>query len=79
MCEQLLSEAAPGRVRIVHGDVLAFGMSTAFPAHTAKRWEDGKTGFDLSRDSLRDGVGNSLIYSLFKNVKKEIDIGMYVV
>ncbi|KAF4083724.1 hypothetical protein AMELA_G00119930 [Ameiurus melas] len=37
---QLLSEAAPGRVRIVHGDVLAFGMSTAFPAHTAKRWED---------------------------------------
>uniref|UniRef100_W5UJZ4 rRNA adenine N(6)-methyltransferase n=1 Tax=Ictalurus punctatus TaxID=7998 RepID=W5UJZ4_ICTPU len=37
---QLLSEAAPGRVRIVHGDVLEFGMSTAFPAHTAKRWED---------------------------------------
>ncbi|KAF5898712.1 dimethyladenosine transferase 1, mitochondrial, partial [Clarias magur] len=37
---QLLSEAAPGRVRIVHGDVLAFGMSSAFPAHIARNWDD---------------------------------------
>ncbi|KAK3563378.1 hypothetical protein QTP86_023331 [Hemibagrus guttatus] len=37
---QLLSEAAPGRVRIVHGDVLAYGINTAFPAHITKAWED---------------------------------------
>ncbi|MCI4383025.1 hypothetical protein PGIGA_G00021560 [Pangasianodon gigas] len=37
---KLLSEAAPGRVRIVHGDVLAYGMNTAFPAHIAKKWEE---------------------------------------
>ncbi|XP_060736522.1 dimethyladenosine transferase 1, mitochondrial isoform X2 [Tachysurus vachellii] len=37
---QLISEAAPGRVRIVHGDVLTYGMDTAFPPHITKEWED---------------------------------------
>uniref|UniRef100_A0A8B9LIL8 rRNA adenine N(6)-methyltransferase n=1 Tax=Astyanax mexicanus TaxID=7994 RepID=A0A8B9LIL8_ASTMX len=36
----LLSEAAPGRVRIVHGDILTYRMDQGFPAHIAKKWED---------------------------------------
>uniref|UniRef100_A0A3B1JIY1 rRNA adenine N(6)-methyltransferase n=1 Tax=Astyanax mexicanus TaxID=7994 RepID=A0A3B1JIY1_ASTMX len=37
---ELLSEAAPGRVRIVHGDILTYRMDQGFPAHIAKKWED---------------------------------------
>ncbi|XP_030641973.1 dimethyladenosine transferase 1, mitochondrial [Chanos chanos] len=37
---KLLSEAAPGRVRIVHGDILTYRMDRGFPPHIAKRWED---------------------------------------
>ncbi|XP_036448591.1 dimethyladenosine transferase 1, mitochondrial [Colossoma macropomum] len=37
---ELLSEAAPGRVRIVRGDILTYRMDQGFPAHIAKKWED---------------------------------------
>ncbi|KAK1793181.1 hypothetical protein P4O66_011584 [Electrophorus voltai] len=37
---QLLSEAAPGKVRIVHGDILKYRMEGGFPAHIGKTWED---------------------------------------
>lgn len=39
--EQMLSEAAPGKVRIVHGDILTYKMEKAFPNHLKKNWEDG--------------------------------------
>jgi len=39
---QLLSEAAPGRMRIAHGDILTYRLERGFPAHIAKTWEDGK-------------------------------------
>lgn len=39
---QLLSEAAPGRMRIAHGDILTHRLDRVFPAHIAKIWEDGK-------------------------------------
>lgn len=37
---KLLAEAAPGRVRIVHGDILTYRMDRGFKADIAKRWED---------------------------------------
>ncbi|XP_066531585.1 dimethyladenosine transferase 1, mitochondrial [Hoplias malabaricus] len=37
---ELLSEAAPGKVRIVHGDILTYRMDQSFPTHIAKKWED---------------------------------------
>lgn len=39
--KQMLSEAAPGKVRIVHGDILTYKMEKVFPKHLKKNWEDG--------------------------------------
>ncbi|XP_047466853.1 dimethyladenosine transferase 1, mitochondrial [Mugil cephalus] len=36
---KLLSEAAPGRMRIVHGDILTYRMDRGFPAGISKPWE----------------------------------------
>ncbi|KAM3595600.1 uncharacterized protein V6R79_026038 [Siganus canaliculatus] len=36
---KLLSEAAPGRLRIVHGDILTYRMDRAFPETISKPWE----------------------------------------
>ncbi|XP_027625606.1 dimethyladenosine transferase 1, mitochondrial isoform X3 [Tupaia chinensis] len=37
---QMLSDAAPGKLRIVHGDVLTFKIEKAFPANLKRPWED---------------------------------------
>ncbi|XP_062863516.1 dimethyladenosine transferase 1, mitochondrial [Trichomycterus rosablanca] len=37
---QLISEAAPNKVRIVHGDVLSYRMDRGFPAHIARKWDE---------------------------------------
>ncbi|XP_052010104.1 dimethyladenosine transferase 1, mitochondrial [Xyrauchen texanus] len=37
---QLLSEAAPGRMRIAHGDILSYRLDRGFPADVTKTWED---------------------------------------
>ncbi|XP_069463841.1 dimethyladenosine transferase 1, mitochondrial isoform X2 [Ambystoma mexicanum] len=37
----MLSDAAPGKVKIIHGDVLNFKMERAFPSHLRKTWDDG--------------------------------------
>ncbi|XP_062980596.1 dimethyladenosine transferase 1, mitochondrial [Elgaria multicarinata webbii] len=37
---QMLSDAAPGKVRIVHGDILTYKLGQAFPDHLMKNWED---------------------------------------
>lgn len=39
---QLLSEAAPGRLRIVHGDILTYRLDRGFPGNISKPWQDGK-------------------------------------
>lgn len=39
--KQILSEAAPGKVHIVHGDILTYKMEKAFPKYLKKNWEDG--------------------------------------
>lgn len=38
----MLSDAAPGRLRIVHGDVLTYKIEKAFPNHVRRQWEDGE-------------------------------------
>ncbi|XP_069344975.1 dimethyladenosine transferase 1, mitochondrial [Eulemur rufifrons] len=37
---KMLSEAAPGKLRIVHGDVLTFKIEKAFPESLKRHWED---------------------------------------
>ncbi|XP_023373731.1 dimethyladenosine transferase 1, mitochondrial isoform X2 [Otolemur garnettii] len=37
---QMLSDAAPGKLRIVHGDVLTFKVEKAFPESLKRQWED---------------------------------------
>lgn len=37
---KLLSEAAPGRLRIVHGDILTYRMDRGFPNKIVRRWEE---------------------------------------
>ncbi|TRY54203.1 hypothetical protein DNTS_030467, partial [Danionella cerebrum] len=37
---ELLSEAASGRVRISHADILSYNLENQFPAHITKEWED---------------------------------------
>ncbi|XP_073339799.1 dimethyladenosine transferase 1, mitochondrial [Pagrus major] len=36
---KLLSEAAPGRMRMVHGDILTYRMERGFPENICKPWE----------------------------------------
>ncbi|XP_029981987.1 dimethyladenosine transferase 1, mitochondrial [Sphaeramia orbicularis] len=37
---KLLSEAAPGKLRIVHGDILTYRMDRGFPRTVSKPWEE---------------------------------------
>ncbi|XP_061599192.1 dimethyladenosine transferase 1, mitochondrial [Cololabis saira] len=37
---KILSEAAPGKLRIVHGDILSYRMDRGFPESISKPWED---------------------------------------
>ncbi|KPP76257.1 hypothetical protein Z043_104420 [Scleropages formosus] len=37
---QLLAEAAPGKMRIVQGDILTYRMERGFPKCIARKWED---------------------------------------
>lgn len=41
---QLVSEAAPGRLRIVHGDILTYRMDRGFPENISKKWQEGEAG-----------------------------------
>ncbi|XP_040821507.1 dimethyladenosine transferase 1, mitochondrial isoform X1 [Ochotona curzoniae] len=37
---QMLSDAAPGKLRIVHGDVLTYKVEKAFPESLRRHWQD---------------------------------------
>ncbi|XP_006004417.1 dimethyladenosine transferase 1, mitochondrial [Latimeria chalumnae] len=37
---QLLTDAAPGKLRIVHGDILMYKLDRAFPKKLRKEWEE---------------------------------------
>ncbi|KAL2306383.1 hypothetical protein Nmel_004301 [Mimus melanotis] len=66
---QMLSEAAPGKVRIVHGDILTYKMEKAFPKHLKKNWEDEPPDIHII-GNLPFSVSTPLIIKWLENVSK---------
>ncbi|NXX42270.1 TFB1M transferase, partial [Tricholaema leucomelas] len=67
---QMLSEAAPGKVRIVHGDILTYNMEKAFPKHLKKNWEDEPPDIHII-GNLPFSVSTPLIIKWLENVSKK--------
>ncbi|XP_050172715.1 dimethyladenosine transferase 1, mitochondrial isoform X2 [Myiozetetes cayanensis] len=66
----MLSEAAPGKVRIVHGDILTYKMEKAFPKHLKKDWEDEPPDIHII-GNLPFSVSTPLIIKWLENVSKK--------
>ncbi|NWX97666.1 TFB1M transferase, partial [Nothoprocta ornata] len=64
---QMLSEAAPGKVRIVHGDILTYKMEKAFPKYLKKKWEDEPPNIHII-GNLPFSVSTPLIIKWLENV-----------
>lgn len=64
---QMLSDAAPGRLRIVHGDVLTYRVEKAFPNHVRRRWEDDPPNVHII-GNLPFSVSTPLIIKWLENV-----------
>ncbi|KAF3701391.1 Dimethyladenosine transferase 1, mitochondrial [Channa argus] len=64
---KLLSEAAPGRLRIVHGDILTYRIDRGFPAHISKRWEEDPPNFHII-GNLPFSVSTPLIIKWLENM-----------
>ncbi|XP_019405593.1 PREDICTED: dimethyladenosine transferase 1, mitochondrial [Crocodylus porosus] len=64
---QMLSEAAPGKVRIVHGDILTYRMDRAFPEHLRKMWQDDPPNVHII-GNLPFSVSTPLIIKWLENV-----------
>ncbi|NXK53410.1 TFB1M transferase, partial [Chauna torquata] len=67
---QMLSEAAPGKVRIVHGDILTYKMEKAFPKHLKKNWEDEPPNIHII-GNLPFSVSTPLIIKWLENVSRK--------
>ncbi|NXE20017.1 TFB1M transferase, partial [Ardeotis kori] len=67
---QMLSEAAPGKVRIVHGDILTYNMEKAFPKHLKKNWDDEPPDIHII-GNLPFSVSTPLIIKWLENVSKK--------
>ncbi|XP_077205143.1 dimethyladenosine transferase 1, mitochondrial [Paroedura picta] len=64
---QMLSEAAPGKVRIVHGDILTYKLGKDFPQHLKKKWEDDPPNLHII-GNLPFSVSTPLIIKWFENI-----------
>ncbi|KAJ7342128.1 hypothetical protein JRQ81_009077 [Phrynocephalus forsythii] len=64
---QMLSEAAPGRVRIALGDILRYKLDEAFPNHLVKNWEDDPPDIHII-GNLPFSVSTPLIIKWLENV-----------
>ncbi|XP_073075906.1 dimethyladenosine transferase 1, mitochondrial isoform X3 [Manis javanica] len=64
---QMLSDAAPGKLRIVHGDVLTYKMERAFPQSLKKKWEDDPPNIHII-GNLPFSVSTPLIIKWLENV-----------
>ncbi|XP_027458154.1 dimethyladenosine transferase 1, mitochondrial [Zalophus californianus] len=64
---QMLSDAAPGKLRIVHGDVLTFKIERAFPGSLKRRWEDDPPNVHVI-GNLPFNVSTPLIIKWLENV-----------
>ncbi|XP_074846450.1 dimethyladenosine transferase 1, mitochondrial isoform X2 [Carettochelys insculpta] len=66
----MLSEAAPGKVHIVHGDILTYKMERAFPKHLQKKWEDDPPNIHII-GNLPFNVSTPLIIRWLENVSNK--------
>ncbi|XP_049509103.1 dimethyladenosine transferase 1, mitochondrial isoform X2 [Panthera uncia] len=64
---QMLSDAAPGKLRIVHGDVLTYKIERAFPESLKRRWEDDPPNVHII-GNLPFSVSTPLIIKWLENV-----------
>ncbi|XP_019499730.1 PREDICTED: dimethyladenosine transferase 1, mitochondrial isoform X2 [Hipposideros armiger] len=66
---QMLSDAAPGKLRIVHGDVLTFKIEKAFPESLKRQWEDDPPNVHII-GNLPFSVSTPLIIRWLENVSQ---------
>ncbi|XP_016056168.1 PREDICTED: dimethyladenosine transferase 1, mitochondrial isoform X2 [Miniopterus natalensis] len=66
---QMLSDAAPGKLRIVHGDVLTFKIEKAFPESLKRQWEDDPPNVHII-GNLPFNVSTPLIIKWLENVSQ---------
>ncbi|XP_055495959.1 LOW QUALITY PROTEIN: dimethyladenosine transferase 1, mitochondrial-like [Leucoraja erinacea] len=64
---QLMAEAAPGKIRIVHGDILTYNMERAFPKQFRNEWEIGLPNVHII-GNLPFSVSTPLIIKWLENV-----------
>ncbi|XP_070589855.1 dimethyladenosine transferase 1, mitochondrial [Erythrolamprus reginae] len=64
---QLLSEAAPGKIRIVNDDILKYTFNEAFPKHLSKNWEDDPPDIHII-GNLPFSVSTPLIIQWLENI-----------
>lgn len=64
---KLLSEAAPGKVRIVHGDILTYRMDRGFPRTVSKPWEEDPPNVHII-GNLPFSVSTPLIIKWLENI-----------
>ncbi|XP_020569052.1 dimethyladenosine transferase 1, mitochondrial isoform X2 [Oryzias latipes] len=64
---KLLSEAAPGKLRIVHGDILTYRMDRGFPTDISKPWDQEPPNLHII-GNLPFSVSTPLIIKWLENV-----------
>ncbi|XP_029452570.1 dimethyladenosine transferase 1, mitochondrial isoform X3 [Rhinatrema bivittatum] len=64
---KMLDEAAPGKLQIVHGDILTYKMERAFPKSLKKDWEDDPPDVHIL-GNLPFSVSTHLIIKWLENV-----------
>ncbi|XP_008837595.1 dimethyladenosine transferase 1, mitochondrial isoform X5 [Nannospalax galili] len=64
---QMLSDAAPGKLRIVHGDVLTYKIERAFPDTIRRQWEDDPPNVHII-GNLPFSVSTPLIIKWLENI-----------
>ncbi|KAM4723536.1 dimethyladenosine transferase 1, mitochondrial [Anableps anableps] len=64
---KLLSEAAPDRLRIVHGDILTYRMDRGFPGGISKPWEEDPPNLHII-GNLPFSVSTPLIIKWLENI-----------
>ncbi|XP_072121447.1 dimethyladenosine transferase 1, mitochondrial [Mobula birostris] len=64
---ELLAEAAPGKMRIVHGDILTYKMERAFPKELQNEWENGLPNVHII-GNLPFSVSTPLVIKWLENI-----------
>ncbi|XP_020356556.1 dimethyladenosine transferase 1, mitochondrial [Oncorhynchus kisutch] len=64
---KLLSEAAPGKLRVVHGNILTYRMDRGFPDVITKAWEDDPPDLHII-GNLPFSVSTPLIIKWLENI-----------